>query len=183
MVWHSCRWSQTLLPMRELKFSSVFLATRRPGMWTVPFPVDNILSEMCLVILLGWWTSSCSKKNALRHPYPIYLVWTFISWRVSSLKKITFHLSTPSDQSVGVSPVLVEALFLETFILLVTWKQIWIDLGRFGNIRISFEYIIWEQSSWSSETRRISTSQTQYWIISQCHWHVFLHVRSEMGVS
>lgn len=103
MVWHFCRWSQTLLPKRELKFSSVFLATRRPGMWTLPFPVGNILSEMCRVtFLLGWWTSSRSKKcgkSSRRIPLDILTqdnVLGLNSHILEGLKshKIKFHLST-----------------------------------------------------------------------------------------
>ena len=174
MVWHFCRWSQTLLPKRELKFSSVFLATRRPGMWTLPFPVDNILSEMCRVtFLLGWWTSSRSSrskkcgKSSRRIPLDILTqddIYIYIlglnSHILEGLKshKITVHLST----GVFVGPI--------------SWC-VTSPCGSFipGNFQInrdlkahletsefqllSFECIIWKQSSWSSETRRTSTQK------------------------
>lgn len=128
MVWHFCRWSQTLLPKRELKFSSVFLATRRPGMWTLAFPVDNILSEMCRVtFLLGWWISSRSKKcgkSSRRIPLDILTQDDIYTWfelsylggsQVSQNNVSSIDRCFLSDQSVGVAPLLVEALSLGTF--------------------------------------------------------------------
>lgn len=177
MVWHFCRWSQTLLPKRELKFSSVFLATRRPGMWTLPFPVDNILSEMCRVtFLLGWWTSSRSKKcgkSSRRIPLDILTQDNILGLNSHILEGLKsqkiYNVSSIdrcflSDQSVGVSPLLVEALSLGTF-------SCFLLSVSFGNSLLGVLKLegLLRRNTW--------------WIISQCHWHMFLHVRCEMGVS
>lgn len=113
---------------RESSNSQAFSWLQEGLVWTLTFPVDNILSEMCRVtFLLGWWISSRSKKcgkSSRRIPLDILTQDDIYTWfelsylggsQVSQNNVSSIDRCFLSDQSVGVAPLLVETLSLGTF--------------------------------------------------------------------